>query len=219
MKKIFLAASLIVAAQLTTAQKIQWSAKVGAGLSNFYGDITQVNRVLSFGGGVQAEISFNELISLQPEILFSSEGSKATFHYVDETAEVNSVERIRLSYLNLPVLLKWSVSKRFSIEAGPQIGYLLAAKDNYEWTATITGATVQESGSADVRDSFRTFSFGAAAGSTFNVSEKIYLQLRAYKGFSNINKGEQPEDEEDPVGRGMGKITNAVLQLSVGYRF
>ncbi|MCF6132791.1 porin family protein [Flavobacterium wongokense] len=218
MKKIIFPALLLLAAQFANSQKINWSGKVGLGVSNFtlplYGDDDdRFKPLLSYSLGVQAEIPLTSTLALQPELLLRGEGAKTSFHNEDDTSEFDVSEKLRLHYVSLPVLLKWSLSKKWSIEGGPQVGYLIAAKDSYEMKGIVEGAPVNTSGTEDVKDNFHQFNLDAVLGSTYNISENIYLQLRLNKGIPNINNG------QSEAGIGSSKVRTSGAQFSVGYRF
>lgn len=215
MKKIILAACLIFAAQLTSAQKINWGVKAGVGASTFTGDVDNADPLLGYQGGVEAEIKLTQKFAIQPEVLFSAEGGKTSFHYEDATGELNTNETVRLNYINVPVLAKYSFSKKFSLEAGPQFGFLVSAKSKYDVKSDVGGVLIDESGTEDIKDNLNTFNVGAALGATYFVSENIFVQARAYQGLTKINK----ETDEETSGRANGKIRNAGVQLSVGYKF
>ena len=75
----------------------------------------------SFHIGGVVEIPISDSFSVQPELLYSSQGAKA------ESSFGGDVD-FKLSYLNLPIMAKYYVAENFSLEAGPQVGLLLSAK-------------------------------------------------------------------------------------------
>ena len=75
------------------------------------------------GGFVEAPL-WNKF-SLQPELLYSGQGFR--IKYSDE------VYVQKLNYLNLPILLKYYISERLSVETGPQMGVLISSNvSDYE---------------------------------------------------------------------------------------
>ena len=62
-----------------------------------------------------AEIPIANRFSFQPELLYSGQGSS-----------------VNLNYLNIPLMAKYNLTKEFSLEAGPQIGFLLSANTSGE---------------------------------------------------------------------------------------
>ena len=100
---------------------------------------------------------------------------------------------VALSYLNIPLMGKYYVTKGFSIEAGPQIGFLLAAKNE----------------KTDVKDSFNTFDFGVNFGLGYKLENGINFGARYNLGLSDINN----------LDISSNKNKNGVFQLSIGYFF
>lgn len=79
----------------------------------------------SFNAGIYGQYSLNEKMALQAELFYSGEGT----HFTDPDTEWPTY--IKLSYLNLPILFKYTIVKNFYAMAGPQISYLLAAHTQY----------------------------------------------------------------------------------------
>ncbi len=63
----------------------------------------------------------SEKFAFQPELLYSAQGSD----YDDEDFSGS----VKADYLNVPLMAKYYVGEGFSLEAGPQVGLLLSAKD------------------------------------------------------------------------------------------
>ena len=103
------------------AQDINFGAKAGVNFASITGDDTsELDGKTSFHLGVVAEIVISEKFSFQPELLYSAQG--ATLSEFDIDVDLN------LDYLNLPLIAKFYVGEGFSLEAGPQVGFLLSAK-------------------------------------------------------------------------------------------
>lgn len=108
-------------------------------------------------GGV-AEVPISETLSIQPELLYSSQGTKWTF--IED-------ESLKLDYINLPILGKYYVLDGLSAEAGPVIGFLMS-----------TNGEKEDYNSLDV-------AFGI--GASYKLTENIFFSLRYNKGITNIN--------------------------------
>ncbi len=78
--------------------------------------------------GVVAEIMVSDMFAVQPELIYSSQGSD--YEESDEGFDFSGT--VKLDYLNIPVMAKYYVAEGFSVEAGPQVGFLLSAKDEYD---------------------------------------------------------------------------------------
>lgn len=168
------------------AQEVQFGVKLGINFSDIYGDTAlRVGPITSIPlFGVYAELPLNDKFSFQPELLYSPQGF-GTGSGTDEF--------VSLPYLNLPLLVKYYVTKGLSVEAGPQIGFLLSA-DNQ---------------GVDVKDSFTTLDLGIGLGLGYTFNNGLNFGFRYIVGVSNINGVDASSDT----------FRNGTGQLSIGYSF
>lgn len=185
MKKILVLAVLTVLGFTNAnAQKINFGIKGGLNFANINGDNTsKFETVAAFNFGLMSEIPISQKFSFQPEIMFSGQG------YSFEGSNGNIVA---LNYLNVPLMGKYYVVKGLSLEAGPQLGFLLSAKNE----------------STNVKDSFKTFDFGVNFGLGYKLNSGLNFGARYNLGLTNIN------DLDNSV-----KNKNGVIQVSIGYFF
>lgn len=166
------------------AQDFGFGVKAGVNVSsvggNAYGLAGLGSKVGFHVGGV-VEIPITEKISLQPELLYSSQGSNWTLG--------SSGNKLKLDYVNLPVLVKYSILKGLSAEAGPLVGFLLSTNAN--------------------KDDYKGLDIAFAIGASYELNENIFLGLRYNKGIMNINN--DPDFD--------GNNQNNVFQVFAGYRF
>lgn len=207
MKKIILTSLLLFAFGFTFAQKAQFGIKGGLNSSNFSGDTEGVDfkSRIGFNVGIFAAIMLSEKITLQPEILYSTQGAKAvnvTVPYDDMlfTGDV----KFNLSYINIPVMFKYYVADKFNLEAGPQIGFLTSAETSTKLDGS--NQTVDE----DAKDYFESVDFGFNVGAGYDFTDKIFAGIRYNIGLSNVFKTQPGDDSE---------TQNSVFSLSVGYKF
>lgn len=203
----------IIAFGTTVAQEVSLGVKAGGNLSSLSGDVEGMSFLPGFHAGGFAEIKLSEKFALQPELLFSMEGGKSSFKFQSSEVSMSSEEKLKLGYINLPVMAKYYVTEGLSVELGPQIGYLISAKSEYEFSSTFEGITIEDSGKEDVKDFMKKTSFGASVGLGYTMKNNLYFQARYHLGLSNIN---DTEDEEDGY---LAKIKNNGFQLSVGFKF
>ncbi|MDO7171824.1 porin family protein [Mariniflexile sp. AS56] len=184
MKKVLLVVAIAVLGLANVnAQEIKFGAKGGLNFATISGDNTEATEpVTAFNFGLVAEIPINEKFSFQPELMYSGQGYS-----------FDSDALVALNYLNMPLMGKYYVTKGLSVEAGPQIGFLLSAeKDN-----------------TDLKDSFNTLDFGVNFGLAYKLDNGLNFGARYNLGLSDINNIDGFTD----------KNKNGVLQLSVGYFF
>ncbi len=213
-KKLLLAGAFLFAGiSSTLAQEVQWGVKAGANYSTVTSE-EDVDYLLGFHAGVIAELPLSAKFSVQPELLYSLEGAKSEYNFEEEEWIIHSKDKLKLGYINLPVMAKYEVTPGLSLEAGPQIGFLLSAKDEYEISANFP-EDVQESGTEDVKDQLKDFSFGLNFGAGYEFQNNLFLQARYHLGLSEINDF----DGEDQRLGDPDKVQNRGFQLSLGYKF
>lgn len=183
MKKfLVLAVVTVLGFSNVNAQEIKFGAKGGLNFATVSGDNTKgIEGVTSFNFGIFSEIPISEKFSFQPELMYSGQGY--SFNH----------NTIALSYLNIPLMGKYYLTKGFSVEAGPQIGFLLAAKNE----------------KTNVKDSFNTFDFGVNFGLGYKLDNGLNFGVRYNLGLTDINN----------VDNSSIKNKNGAFQVSVGYFF
>lgn len=200
MKKIILTAAAVAAFGFTNAQEVKFGVKAGLNIANLGGDFEENSSLIGFQIGGLAEIKLSDSFAIQPELLFSAQGTK-----FEESDEFGSYEeKIKLSYLNIPIMAKYYVAPKFSIEAGPQIGFLLSAKSEGE--ETFEGET--ETFDEDIKEDVKSLDFGVNFGLGFDFSENLSAGVRYNIGLSNVF------DDSDDF-----KVNNSVFSLALGYKF
>jgi hypothetical protein len=121
MKKLWL--MLLLAASTTGfAQQFSFGIKGGTNISNFtnvkdLGDITKQS-LIGYYVGAYLDFWVGNNFAIQPEVLLSTAGAK--FKDADVT------EKYKLTYLTIPLFLKYKANGGFYVEAGPQVGFKLS---------------------------------------------------------------------------------------------
>jgi hypothetical protein len=216
MKKIFLTMAVVMAVGFTNAQKksgsneIEFGVKGGLNFSNLSGDGSPTMKV-GVQLGIFGEYKIDEKFSIQPELLYSTQGAKYEFSDYDGVTYYTENYDYKLSYLNIPIMAKYYVSEKFSFEAGPQFGFLLNANEDYSYVESDEfGVIFSESGSQDVKKYLNSVDYGINLGIGYNVNDKISLVLRYNLGLNDLEKD---------LASGRSGHKNKVLQLSFGYKF
>lgn len=218
-KNLFLAGAMIFASFCTvSAQEMNWGVKAGANYSTLSGNEAETDYRLDFHAGLVTAFEISPKFSLQPELLYSMEGTESSFSFEEEGMTFSSEQKIKLGYLNLPIMAKFFVTDGLSLQAGPQVGYLLSAKNEYEFSSSFADEfDMDESGTEDVKDQLKKISFGVNFGLGYEFGSNLFLQARYHLGLSNIDDTEVDPDDDFEVE--MGKIKNSGFQVSVGYKF
>jgi len=216
MKKIyilFLAFALVIAG--ANAQELRVGIKGGPSLATEVFDDYDGNQMtLGYHFGAYVEMLLTDQFSVQPEVLFSNQGSRFE-DYEDPSYELWDDRHIT-NYLNIPVVAKFYPVKGFNIHAGPQIGFLLSAKNTYsEWTLE----TDQDlSYDEDIKEHFKNLDVGVVMGLGYEHESGLSATARYVLGISDINDY-QGNSEFDYDLTSTDKIRNQVLQVSLGYAF
>jgi hypothetical protein len=163
--KTLLFAVIITALSNTgSAQKI--GVKAGANLATLSGgnDSSIGSRTGFYVGAFKEMRLIPELLFLQPEVQYSSQG----FSSDDITGEKVDYA---INYVNIPIVAKVYFLKLFSIEAGPQFGFKVG--DNFEGTAS---------------DNIQTFDLAGVFGLNLNFPMGLSINTRYVMGFSEVIK-------------------------------
>ncbi|MEN7550790.1 porin family protein [Rapidithrix thailandica] len=211
MRKIILSIAFALCSMAYAQAQLSGGLKAGLNLSNISNldmeeDIDMKSKIgYHFGAYLNAKLA--EKISIQPEVLFSTQGSKASDSEEDSGYSYEYDIKANVNYLNIPVLVTFHVNEMFNLYVGPQAGFLLSAELKSE--ATEEGPDGKESyeSSMDMKEYMKSTDFGVVFGAGVNLPAGLNASLRYNLGLSDIAE----ENEGDA-------IKNGVLQLSVGYR-
>jgi hypothetical protein len=169
MKKIFLAAVLFIATSATIqAQFLQVGVKAGVNFASQTGDAYMEgvsfdkDGITSFHAGLVAELKLLERFSIQPELLYSTQGAT----YKNAVTEFKN----ELGYISIPVMAKFYLTDSFSLEVGPQASFLVSEKNDF-----------------DVEDG-ETFEFGLNAGLGYKITKNFFVQGRYGLGLTEASK-------------------------------
>lgn len=216
MKKLLLSASaaLLVAAVAPAAhaQGIRFGVKAGANLSNLSGDLVnqdQYKNRFGFQGGVMVNFGLSDIISIQPEVLYSQKG----FKYADQQFTIlgntyRNTGNVRYDYLDVPILVRVRAAGIF-FEVGPQYSYLMNVSTDR--TRTYNGTVVSNAGSgtSDLSNVQRN-ELGYVGGLGYQASNGVMLGVRYSGAFTDFAKNNNYSNDEFRNAR------NSTFQAYVG---
>lgn len=163
MKKTFLIAATLFAISFSAqAQLAKLGIKGGLNYANINGPEIQTDAITSYHVGLVAELKLTDKFSVQPELLYSTQGAT----YKNVVTEFKN----ELGYLAVPVLAKIYLNNTISLEAGPQASFLLSERNDF-----------------NVKDS-NTFDFSVNAGLGVKLTENFFLQGRYNLGLTDVSK-------------------------------
>jgi hypothetical protein len=202
MKKtiLVLAATLVLfTAQQSFAQmQLAVGIKAGPNFANINTDESATanykNRT-GFHGGAFLLIKATK-IGIQPEVIFSQQGSKVTINSQDYESN--------FSYINVPIIIKLYTVAGINIQAGPQFGFVNKAETPIR--DEITGITSVK----DAKDRVKNTDITAALGLGWDLPFGLTIDARYNLGLSKIFDEAPSQQTED--------AKNQVIQVSVGYK-
>lgn len=208
MKKIIF--TVLAAAAFSTVASAQTpdvkiGAKAGVNFSNFSKiDNMDTKMKTSFHLGAVAEIFINEKFSVQPEVLYSSQGSKIESNFLGVKFNGDS----QLDYIQIPIMAKYYIAEGFNVQAGPQVGFLVKAESSLG-TNLLSGT-----GTTDIKDQMNSVDFGINLGLGYELPMGVFFDARYNLGLTKLEKDRQV------AGVAVAKdYKNRVIQVSVGYKF
>lgn len=203
---------LIVAAATFTvsqAQEIKYGAKVGLNIASISGDVENNKSLIGAHLGAFVEIKLADKFAFQPELLYSMQGTKIEYSESVPDYAYSYKEKNKLGYLNVPLMAKYFATEKFFVEAGPQVGFLISAKSDFEESETFMGETDSFSGDVDIKSNLKSVDFGLNFGLGYEFTSQFFASARYNFGLSNINN----------VSGSSADLKNGVLQFSLGYKF
>ena len=183
MKKLFLVGALALFGAMNA--QVKYGAKAGLNIATLNGDVEGVKSLVGFHVGGFAQVPLAAKFTFQPEVVYSAQGAK----------EDGGDGKINLGYINVPLMFKYAIAEKFNVEAGPQIGFLVSAKEKYNGN------------SDDIKDQLNSVDFSIGLGASYDFTQNLSADVRYNAGVSNIAK------ESD------SKIRNGVFQIGLGYKF
>ncbi|QDP86359.1 PorT family protein [Chryseobacterium sp. SNU WT5] len=218
MKKLFLGAAVAMST-LTFAQ--QFGVKAGMNVSSLSKDASMddAKSKIGFNAGVFMNAPLAENFSIQPELLYSQMGNKATTTSTStiggSTITTKTSGSTNLDYVTLPVMFQYNATPAFYLEAGPEFGLMVSGKSKGDrvTTTTTSGGTsssTSASASVDIKDNLNTFNFGLGLGAGYYFTPNVGITARYVAGLTDIAK-DRPS--------GSDSVKNNVFQVGLAYKF
>jgi hypothetical protein len=192
MKKVIVSLLFVAASSYAFAQEYAIGIKGGPNFANIDTQASLADNYDSRTGFHLGAFALfrGERIGIQPEILFSQQGS--TLKY-SGSPDIKS----NFSYMNIPVVVKLYTIAGINLQVGPQFGFLTSAEVNNE----------------DVKEQLKKTDFSLALGLGWDLPFGLTVDGRYNWGLSDIN-----DNIGQGSGAPVGTIKNQVWQVSVGYK-
>lgn len=187
MKKIICVAMItVVSVFIAKAQHTQFGVKAGLNSSTINIENAQdLESILGFHVGGLAHIHISPHFAVQPEIVYSAQGG-----------ETQNNGKVKLGYINVPVLAQYMFDKGFRLQTGPQVGFLTSAE-----------VKTDDDVEVDIDDQYKSIDFAWVFGGGYLFNSGLGIDARYNLGLSNIR------DRPDYEGQ------NRVFQVGLFYQF
>jgi len=174
--------------------------------NNIGGSAVGVNMKPSFNAGAFVKILIAGAFRIQPEVVFSGQGSK--LFSGSGTSTVNYDES--LHYINVPIFFQWQSMGGFFLETGPQAGFLISAKDK------VASGNSSANSETDIKDQRKGFDFSWATGLGYVHQIGLGVGARYNYGISNVLN---TNNTNNGTVSNSDTIKNSVIQFSLIYQF
>ena len=127
--KLFILAIFSIMGTAAFAQKIKVGVKGGANINKLTGKSFSDEFSFGYHLGGMVSVGLGKKFAIQPEILFNqiSVDTSSSFSTV---YQFNKLEKVKLKYLSVPILLNFKPVKYITLQAGPQFGILMNKSKN-----------------------------------------------------------------------------------------
>ncbi|TGE21255.1 PorT family protein [Hymenobacter aquaticus] len=200
---------------------VQFGLRAGVNVSDWSGDAVQSVMDLAgytngavtkemkpgFHAGVYATIPLGPGFAIEPGVSYSEKGAKLVgtlpweqFDFLNTKVTATS----RMSYIDVPVLLKGYLTPGFYLFGGPQASFLVSNKVRVEAGALGFNALSTD---FDVKNQFRSVDFGVVGGLGYQFDNGLGLSAGYDFGLSSLDKNNNFDAQ------------NRVIKASVNYSF
>jgi hypothetical protein len=168
MKRIFLLLAFAGTFAAADAQT-KIGLKGGVNLADWGGeDADGVDAKIGFHVGGFANFAVGNKFSIQPELLYSTQGGK-----IDAPGDD---VKLRFNYINIPVMVKYELIDGLHAELGPQFGFAVTRKSK------------QGDVTVDRNDDFKGFDLGLGLGASYQFpSTPVGIGARYVFGLSRLD--------------------------------
>ena len=207
---------VLIFGEKAASENFYFSLKVGVNYSMING-VEEGSYRWGANFGLVNNIKLSERFVLTPEFLaLSPRGVKDVpvlttgIPELDDLLEGPISSDRKLSYIDIPVLLKMKLGKRWGVSAGPQFSFLTGAVDTYKSTPSSGTSLTTE---LDIKDAIAKMDVGATLNLTCMVSEAfagkgMNLFVRFTQGFVDLT-----------IEEGTDRHTSSPFQFGASFPF
>ena len=185
-----------------TRDEFSIGIKVGSNYSNVFdskGEQFVADGKYGLAAGAFLSLPVGKLIGIQPEVIYSEKGFKATGAFLGSNYSATRTT----TYIDVPILLAIKPISYLTILAGPQYSFLI--KQNNNFTGTL--ATIDQQKFFD-NDNIRKNVLGLTGGVDINLSSFVVSARAGWDVQNNNGDGTSTTP----------RYKNAWYQATIGYR-
>ena len=183
MRKLAILCFMLLVSTMSFSQSFSFGPKAGLNISNYTGGNIDAEALVGHHIGGVANYGFGKVFSIQPEVLFSTQGAKVN--------NGGKKDDFKVSYVTVPVMLKFKTNGGFYFEFGPQVGF----------------RTKSDLGDQTINNFAKNLDLSAGAGIGFQSKIGLGIGARYIAGLSKV--GDFSGNNIDP------DFKNSVIQASI----
>ena len=174
----FMVTSAVAQVGIKAGANFATIAEEGEGISQ---DDIENKAIVGAVLGITYDINFGDIISIQPELLFSQSGGSNTYNVLGTITK----NQYKINYLELPVLAKVKFGP-VHLAAGPWIGYAMSGKYNSKTTFNENVLSeVDRKYTFDDQDDTKRINYGMIGAVGVSLG-KVVFDVRYNYGFNNL---------------------------------
>lgn len=193
--KIILVVLVLSAVSFKGFSQAQFAIGLKGGMNFSKFDIKEgasnIENRTGFNGGAFALVKIASF-GIQPEVLFSRQGSTFKFNATDYKANFD--------YIAVPILFKMYIPLGLNLQLGPQFSFL-----------SVADLKAAAQSAADDPKTLKKQDYAIAVGAGWDLPFGLTIDARYNFGLSDIKV--QPTNSAQPI-----SLKNKVLMVSVGYK-
>lgn len=197
----------------SSMSSVRFGIKAGMNVASLSKDagLEDQKSKIGFNAGVFANIPVAESFSIQPEVLYNQLGAKVEDQYTVLGVTTKDSYSTHLDYVSVPLMFQYNFIPNFYVEAGPEFGFMVGAKEKGDTTVTTGSTTTTSSYSEKIdKDNLNTFNFGVGLGAGYYFTDNIGVTARYTAGVTDVAK-DRPS--------GSDAIRNNNFQVGLAFKF
>ena len=174
MKKLIVVALTLFIGTTAFSQSLDLGIKAGANFASI-SDVAGLKNKTGFQAGIFAGIGFTEKVAIQADLMYSQQGGEFDGGEFD------------LTYVNVPVVLKYYLVQGLNIQAGPQFGFMVDDKISLNVFGDINRkAKAKDFDLSGVVGAGYDFPFGVRLDARYNFGLTDVSSTEGFKGKNNV---------------------------------